>query len=143
MTFAQWKFLVLAAWAAVVAASGLIFATDKPDLWLLIACLAIVPVLIGHRLWAPPEATLVLTLGLALAALIGLSLGLLGGGGSILTVPALVYVLGVPAKSAIAMSLPIVGVTSLLGGTLVDDALHRRSREGLVLGGTNAGADMM
>ena len=50
-----------------------------------------------------------LALGLALAALIGLSLGLLGGGGSILTVPVLVYVLGFAAKPAIAMSLPVVG----------------------------------
>ena len=59
-----------------------------------------------------------LTLGLALAALIGLSLGLLGGGGSILTVPVLVYVLGVAAKPAIAMSLPVVGITSLVGAAL-------------------------
>ncbi|HEX6536469.1 MAG TPA: sulfite exporter TauE/SafE family protein [Gemmatimonadaceae bacterium] len=57
-------------------------------------------------------------LGLALAALIGLSLGLLGGGGSILTVPVLVYVLGFDAKPAIAMSLPVVGVTSLIGAAL-------------------------
>src|SRR6185295_18083676 len=54
-------------------------------------------------------------LGLALAALVGLSLGLLGGGGSILTVPIFVYVLGYGAKAAIAMSLPVVGVTSLVG----------------------------
>jgi uncharacterized membrane protein YfcA len=60
----------------------------------------------------------VLTLGLALAALIGLSLGLLGGGGSILTVPVLVYALGFAAKPAIAMSLPVVGVTSLVGAAL-------------------------
>ena len=57
-------------------------------------------------------------LGLVLAALIGISLGLLGGGGSILTVPVLVYVLGYGAKSAIAMSLPVVGVTSLVGAAL-------------------------
>jgi hypothetical protein len=56
--------------------------------------------------------------GFALAALIGLSLGLLGGGGSILTVPVLVYVLGMAAKPAIAMSLPIVGVTSVVGAAL-------------------------
>ena len=54
-------------------------------------------------------------LAVALAALIGVSLGLLGGGGSILTVPVLVYVLGYAAKPAIAMSLPVVGVTSLAG----------------------------
>jgi uncharacterized membrane protein YfcA len=59
-----------------------------------------------------------LAIGLALALLIGLSLGLLGGGGSILTVPVLVYVLGFAAKPAIAMSLPVVGITSLIGAAL-------------------------
>ena len=54
-------------------------------------------------------------LGFALAALIGLSLGLLGGGGSVLTVPIFVYVLSFGAKTAIAMSLPVVGATSLVG----------------------------
>ena len=54
-------------------------------------------------------------LGFALAALIGLSLGLLGGGGSILTVPVFVYVLGFGAKEAIAMSFPVVGATSFFG----------------------------
>lgn len=54
-------------------------------------------------------------LGYALATLIGLSLGLMGGGGSILTVPIFVYVLGFAAKPAIAMSLPVVGITSLVG----------------------------
>jgi len=54
-------------------------------------------------------------LGYALATLIGLSLGLLGGGGSILTVPILVYVLGMEAKLSIALSLAIVGATSLIG----------------------------
>lgn len=56
--------------------------------------------------------------GLALASVIGLSLGLLGGGGSILTVPVLVYVLGYAAKPAVAMSLPVVGITSLFGAAL-------------------------
>ena len=59
-----------------------------------------------------------IALGLALAAAIGLSLGLLGGGGAILTVPVLVYVLGYAAKPAIAMSLVVVGITSLIGATL-------------------------
>jgi uncharacterized membrane protein YfcA len=54
-------------------------------------------------------------LGFSLAFVIGLSLGLMGGGGSILTVPVLVYVLGFGAKQAIAMSLPVVGATSLVG----------------------------
>lgn len=50
-----------------------------------------------------------------LALLIGLSLGVIGGGGSILAVPILVYVLGLDAKTAIAMSLAIVGIVSLIG----------------------------
>jgi uncharacterized membrane protein YfcA len=54
-------------------------------------------------------------LGYALATLIGFTLGLLGGGGSILTVPILVYVLGMDPKLSIALSLAIVGGTSLLG----------------------------
>jgi hypothetical protein len=54
-------------------------------------------------------------LGASLAFVIGLTLGLLGGGGSILMVPVLVYVLGYAAKPAIAMSLPIVGLASLVG----------------------------
>ena len=56
-----------------------------------------------------------LALGYALAALVGLSLGMLGGGGSILTVPIFVYVLGFDPKLAIAMSLPVVGGASLIG----------------------------
>ncbi|MEQ1907865.1 MAG: sulfite exporter TauE/SafE family protein [Vicinamibacterales bacterium] len=51
----------------------------------------------------------------ALGLVIGASLGLLGGGGSILTVPIFVYVLAFPAKEAIAMSLGVVGVTSAVG----------------------------
>jgi len=49
------------------------------------------------------------------AGLIGLSLGMLGGGGSVLTVPVFVYVMGFEAKQAIALTLPVVGVTSLVG----------------------------
>lgn len=54
-------------------------------------------------------------LGYALALLIGLSLGLLGGGGSILTVPVLHYVLGYGIKESIPMSLVVVGLTSAFG----------------------------
>ncbi|WP_458117268.1 sulfite exporter TauE/SafE family protein [Arthrobacter sp. D2-10] len=56
--------------------------------------------------------TAVLMIVLALSVVIGLSLGVLGGGGSILTVPILVYVAGFEAKEAIAASLFVVGVTS-------------------------------
>ena len=49
---------------------------------------------------------------IALAVLVGLSLGLLGGGGSILTVPLLVYVADAGPREAITTSLLVVGVTS-------------------------------
>jgi uncharacterized membrane protein YfcA len=56
-----------------------------------------------------------LGLTVALAVFVGISLGLLGGGGSILTVPLLAYVAGLDAKQAIATSLLVVGVTSAVG----------------------------
>lgn len=49
------------------------------------------------------------------AALIGISLGLIGGGGSILTVPVMVYLFGVNPLLATSYSLFIVGTTSLVG----------------------------
>lgn len=55
-------------------------------------------------------------LGFILAALVGVSLGLIGSGGSILTVPILVYVMGVDPVLATAYSLFIVGSTALVGG---------------------------
>lgn len=48
--------------------------------------------------------------------LIGLILGLIGGGGSILSVPVLVYLMHYPAEEATGYSLFIVGLTSLIGG---------------------------
>jgi hypothetical protein len=57
----------------------------------------------------------VIFVGYALAIVIGISLGLLGGGGAILTVPVLVYILGVGVKQAVPMSLVVVGATSLTG----------------------------
>jgi len=89
--------------------------------------------------------------------LIGLSLGALGGGGSILAVPALVYVAGQDAKSAVATSLFVVGFASLvglgphwragrvrvgtglafgivgIGGSLLGSALNRRLEPDLLL----------
>jgi uncharacterized membrane protein YfcA len=73
-------------------------------------------------------------LGFALAAVIGLSLGLLGGGGSILTVPVFVYVLGIAAKPAIAMSLPVVGITSLIGAGMHWRLGHVKVRTALIFG---------
>lgn len=49
------------------------------------------------------------------ALIIGISLGLIGGGGSILTVPVLVYLMGIAPTQATAYSLFIVGFTSLIG----------------------------
>lgn len=54
-----------------------------------------------------------MALAVLLAAGIGLSLGLLGGGGTILAVPLLTYVAGMTPQEAIASSMFIIGVTSL------------------------------
>ena len=54
-------------------------------------------------------------LGHILALGIGISLGLMGGGGSVLALPTLVYVMGIPPKSAVAMTLVIVGTVSVIG----------------------------
>jgi uncharacterized membrane protein YfcA len=59
------------------------------------------------------------------SVLIGVSLGLIGGGGSILTVPVLVYLFGVDPVMATAYSLFIVGTTSLVG-------VWPKYREGMV-----------
>ena len=67
-----------------------------------------------------------MALALALSLLIGLSLGILGGGGSILTVPVLVYALHLDPKTAIATSLFVVAVTSL--GALLPHARAGRIR---------------
>lgn len=56
-------------------------------------------------------------LGYIGAILMGMSLGLIGGGGSILTVPILVYLFSVDAVVATAYSLFIVGVTSIFGSS--------------------------
>ncbi len=63
------------------------------------------------------EITPPLLLDLVLGFGIGLSLGLLGGGGSILTVPALVYLVGQSPQAAVTTSLAIVGANSALGAS--------------------------
>jgi uncharacterized membrane protein YfcA len=73
-------------------------------------------------------------LGLALAVLIGISLGFFGGGGSILTVPLLVYVFGLEPKEAIASSLLIVGIASASGALQHWRAGNVRPKEGLLFG---------
>ena len=75
-----------------------------------------------------------LALAVPMGLLIGLTLGALGGGGSILTVPALVYVLGQDTHAATTGSLLIVGVSALAGTA----AQHRAGRvqvaQGMVFG---------
>lgn len=75
--------------------------------------------------------------------LIGISLGALGGGGSILTVPALVYLVGQDATTATTGSLVIVGVTSLVA--LLPHARAGRVRfgQGLVFGALGVGGSYL
>jgi uncharacterized protein len=54
-------------------------------------------------------------IGFSASVIMGLSLGLIGGGGSILTVPILVYLFGVDPVASTAYSLFVVGLTSLVG----------------------------
>lgn len=75
-----------------------------------------------------------MVLVLALSILIGISLGLLGGGGSILTVPILAYAGGMSAKAAIASSLFVVGVTSAAAVISHARAGRVRWRTGVVFG---------
>ena len=66
----------------------------------------------------------IVIIGFAAAILIGVSLGLIGGGGSILTVPVLVYILDIDPVLATAYSLFVVGSTSLVGaGTYIKKGL--------------------
>lgn len=88
-----------------------------------------------------------LLLALGAGALIGLSLGALGAGGSILAVPVLVYVLGQSPAQATTGSLVVVGVTSLVGAVTARRAgnvlLGRGVLFGLLAtGGAVAGAKL-
>lgn len=58
MTFAQRKLLVLAAWVATVAIVGMLLTIDHPEMWMLVACFALIPAAIGNWFWNAPEATL-------------------------------------------------------------------------------------
>ncbi|CCG02569.1 sulfite exporter TauE/SafE family protein [Blastococcus saxobsidens] len=77
---------------------------------------------------------MLITLTVALAAVVGVTLGLLGGGGSILMVPLLVYVVGMGAEEAIAASLVVVGVTSAVSVLGHARAGRVRWRTGLLFG---------
>lgn len=73
-------------------------------------------------------------LTIALAVFVGVSLGLLGGGGSILMVPLLAYVGGFEPKTAIAMSLLVVGVTSAIAAVGHARAGRVRWRVAIIFG---------
>lgn len=75
-----------------------------------------------------------LILAAALSSLIGLVLGMLGGGGAILTLPMLVYVVGLEPKAAIASSLFVVGATSLVGTSVHARAGAVRWKIGSIFG---------
>ncbi|MBV5242278.1 MULTISPECIES: sulfite exporter TauE/SafE family protein [Mycolicibacterium] len=75
-----------------------------------------------------------MALTVGLAVFVGIALGLLGGGGSILTVPLLAYVAGMDAKQAIATSLLVVGVTSAIGAVSHARAGRVQWRTGLIFG---------
>lgn len=77
-----------------------------------------------------------LWLDLLLGFGIGLSLGMLGGGGSILTVPALVYLVGQTPQAAVATSLAIVGANSVMGAFLHRTQGTLNWRVALVFGGS-------
>jgi uncharacterized membrane protein YfcA len=78
------------------------------------------------------RARLHLWLAIALIAGMGLILGLLGGGGSILTVPILVYVMGVEAHAAISLSLILIAGTALVGAFLHQEAARVAWKDGLL-----------
>ena len=88
---------------------------------------------------------MILAVALVAGALIGLSLGALGGGGSVLAVPALVYGLGQSAAQATTGSLLVVGVTSLAGAVTAYRSGNVLLTRGLAfgaiaIGGAAAGA---
>ncbi|GLV54034.1 UPF0721 transmembrane protein [Dictyobacter sp. S3.2.2.5] len=69
-----------------------------------------------------------------LGALIGLALGALGGGGSILTIPILVYIIHMKIHTAVTASLVIVGLNALFGMIFHYRAGHVRIKESLLFG---------
>ncbi len=75
-----------------------------------------------------------LVLAVAAGALIGLSLGALGGGGSILAVPVLVYALGQSPAQATTGSLVVVGVTALIGAVTAHRTGNVRLARGVSFG---------
>lgn len=90
--------------------------------------------------WLPRQMDANLTLSLLLGGVTGCSLGLFGGGGSILAVPVLVYVTRVAPAAAVPMSLAIVGATSLTASLAHWRSGRVRGRVALAFGGAGVAA---
>ncbi|MEZ5216209.1 MAG: sulfite exporter TauE/SafE family protein [Ilumatobacteraceae bacterium] len=75
--------------------------------------------------------------------LIGLSLGAMGGGGSILAVPVLVYIAGQSAKEATATSLVLVTMTALVGIRPHFQAGRVKVKQGIMFGLAGTGANLL
>ncbi|MCB0041363.1 MAG: TSUP family transporter, partial [Caldilinea sp.] len=81
-----------------------------------------------------------IVIDILLGFVIGVSLGMLGGGGSILTVPALVYVVGQSPQAAVTASLVIVGANSLMGAFMHRSQGTLNWKVALVFGGVGMAA---
>jgi len=100
--------------------------------------------LFRHALAAPAAQggkAIMIALTIALAVVVGITLGMLGGGGSTLTVPLLAFVAGLDARRAITTALLVVGVTSAIGAFAHARAARVQWRAAVLLGLTGmAGA---
>lgn len=83
-----------------------------------------------------------ITVALVLGLLVGASLGALGGGGSVLTVPALVYLLDQTPQAAITGSLIVVGLTAAAGTLPHAHAGHVAWTRGLLFGALGTGGSL-
>lgn len=80
---------------------------------------------------------------LGLGLLVGVIIGALGGGGSILTVPLLVFALGLSAQEATGASLVIVGITAVVASVSHARSGHTRWRTGLLLAAAGTPASIL
>ncbi len=80
---------------------------------------------------------------LGLGLMVGLIIGALGGGGSILTVPLLVFVLGLSAQQATSASLVIVGITAVVASVSHARSGHTAWRTGLLLAAAGVPASVL
>lgn len=89
------------------------------------------------------EAVVSVAVAIAVGLVIGVLLGTLGGGGSILAVPALVYLLGQSAQEATTTSLVIVGLTAAVAAVGHTRSGNTRWRSGLLLAAAGVPASVL